>query len=1073
MNNNWIARTVRISLIGVVLVMIGLLAYQQRVGAEAAGATRVEQAWNNIRLSASYAFSGDAVIKTIPLPTVGNIGRFSKTDSLYLEGNNDLRRNNLQLALWGGAVSAADSSTAYQMRIKDGRTETRAGDGAWQASDSADLAFAPEGDFLAFLDFAKDIVYVGDEMVGRQQVAKYSFAIDGSAYADRLRQITQERLVANRTLPRGAAVQAPAHLAQMTGQGELWVDARGLPLREIIRLQIPAVAGADYRTEAELSVHFTKVEGLPAASVWGQAVAKAGLALQRLNLPSPAQATGNLGLMAATLLLALLVARPKRRTLVVVHVAVAAILIVGPLARTGVISAEADQIAAYQAQVEQTAAQTANTSAASVSQANVPQPLVPLKSLDLRSSNSSADSDNDGLTDEIEDRIGTSPLNKDTDLDGISDYDEVAGFVVGGQRWYGNPMWPDTNRDGVIDGLEWNLTTPDRDGDGTPDLYDFDDDGDGVPDDSDISRLTASKDNAGNLVAFNQANPLNLTISGLQANRYTYVSVQLRPTNPDHLWYAFNVMNWPKDEKGNMQDWDNKTLFDYCVATGGSNCNMTPDANGDIKLVPMLEVQLNDLSSLPRTTGGALDTQLLAKYSISVQPAGNGGYYVYVPLNLVEDKDTGQKVAFSAQLLYQTGATWQPQQVRLSWGVQVLNEQYANPDAYAAVTNKIAGNKLTILHAYYNDFYLTGLNVREDRGVEMAIVYEDPATDPDVTEDDALVHMMSGLDRSFLVNRDCDLTDNQGYCIGDGQRDITIPVIKQRWDRLSNSGATSGQRWGIAQNRLRVETHSFAHEDEATMVAGGQYAPAILNTHFSGTAATKPSLLFVREARFRASNIDMRAGSNSNIAWTGRNVQVNLTDVPEMITGGYTLSPYRYVSNSWVRQTSQEYLAELENRYPLAQSNPGSPPAVPVEQQSAIVIITMGGTTGSEQVLSQNGATGLGSALTSNGAIRLQAADIRDEDLRRVYEQALASAGKAVPYLAMDAMLKNTGLSRQAWKELNFYIVGNMEVKGNFIFTQEQLNVLDKKLAVQRAMAQGDINRIARFGRAMVGPMLS
>ena len=53
---------------------------------------------------------------------------------------------------------------------------------------------------------------------------------------------------------------------------------------------------------------------------------------------------------------------------------------------------------------------------------------------------------------------------------------------------------------------------------------------------------------------------------------------------------------------------------------------MTPDANGDIKLVPMLEVALSDLSSLPRTGSGALDEALLEKYGISVQPAGNGGY---------------------------------------------------------------------------------------------------------------------------------------------------------------------------------------------------------------------------------------------------------------------------------------------------------------------------------------------------------------------------------------------------------------------------------------------------------------
>ena len=49
MNNKLTTRIVRMSLVGVSLLVIGLLVYQQRSGAEAAAATRVEQAWNNIR----------------------------------------------------------------------------------------------------------------------------------------------------------------------------------------------------------------------------------------------------------------------------------------------------------------------------------------------------------------------------------------------------------------------------------------------------------------------------------------------------------------------------------------------------------------------------------------------------------------------------------------------------------------------------------------------------------------------------------------------------------------------------------------------------------------------------------------------------------------------------------------------------------------------------------------------------------------------------------------------------------------------------------------------------------------
>lgn len=199
------------------------------------------------------------------------------------------------------------------------------------------------------------------------------------------------------------------------------------------------------------------------------------------------------------------------------------------------------------------------------------------------------------------------------------------------------------------------------------------------------------------------------------------MDLQLRPTNPDRLWYAFNVLNWPQDELGNMQDWDNATLFDYCVANGGTDCAMSPDANGDIKFIPTLEVTLPDLSAMPRTTNGQLDNDLLASYGISIQPKGDGSYLAYVPVNLVEDPVTGEKVAFSGKLLYQAGATWQPQQVRLVWMISVLNEAgaYNGADEAAKIIRDGNGqgeNSMTMLHAYDDSFYLTGMNVHEARG---------------------------------------------------------------------------------------------------------------------------------------------------------------------------------------------------------------------------------------------------------------------------------------------------------------------------------------------------------------------
>ena len=96
------------------------------------------------------------------------------------------------------------------------------------------------------------------------------------------------------------------------------------------------------------------------------------------------------------------------------------------------------------------------------------------------------DADMDGLRDSVERRIGTNPMNPDTDGDGIRDRDEVGPNEA-------RPV--DTNGDGRIDAVD-----PDDDGDGVPTLderpmgrdantdgdanpdhLDTDDDGDGIP----------------------------------------------------------------------------------------------------------------------------------------------------------------------------------------------------------------------------------------------------------------------------------------------------------------------------------------------------------------------------------------------------------------------------------------------------------------------------------------------------------------------------------------------------------------------------------------------------------------
>ncbi|MCB0083941.1 MAG: hypothetical protein KDE47_23535, partial [Caldilineaceae bacterium] len=794
---------------------------------ELAAAPQVEQAWHNGRSSTQYAFSADIQIKTIPLPTAGNIGRFSQTDSLYVEGTNNLAQNTIQMALWGGSVSVADRANAYQVRTQHGRTETRIGDGEWQTSNESAIAFATEGDFLAFLDVVQNVALATDRLPAAGEpacalldcdhLAVYTFDLDSRAYAQKLTRISQQQLQRSGQLPPGATIQIPPHLANISGAGELWVDGRGLPVRQSVTIAMPPTPSADNRTETVMDIYFSGYQSDPPLFAALPGLDALSRSRARIELPTTSEVSMSMSLFTLAVLGMVILIRPGRRVRAAVTVVMLIAIILTPTLQVQAGALAMDRLSAKQAnQAATDAAQAAGQKVlASQYAARFAAPYTPPRSvLNLPADaptlqSTTLDSDGDGLTDSMEELIGTSPYSSDTDDDTISDSDEVYGFLYNNKRWYGNPLEADSNGDSIIDSMEWTPGAPDSDGDGTPDLYDDDDDNDGVPDDIDISRLVAGQDNMGNAVTFSRANPLQLTVDGLQTGSYTFVDLQLRPTDPDHLWYAYNVLNWPHDEKGNMQDWDGKTFFDHCVATGGGNCQMTPDANGDIKLVPMLEITVRDLNTLPAKADGSLDTELLANYNITVQPSGTltDTYLVYARLNLVEESVTGNKVAFQTQLLYQPKATWNPQQVRMVWAVNALNEQYADPEsakARLAAQNGRGDNVVTVLHTYDDEFQLTGFNVREDRGVDMAIVYEDPALDPALNEDDALAQMTYGLENSFLTNRDCDFLDNQGQCVGNGRRDITIPEIYRRWNHATNSGITAGEMWGLDANYLNV-----------------------------------------------------------------------------------------------------------------------------------------------------------------------------------------------------------------------------------------------------------------------------
>ena len=82
------------------------------------------------------------------------------------------------------------------------------------------------------------------------------------------------------------------------------------------------------------------------------------------------------------------------------------------------------------------------------------------------------DSDGDFLPDDVEVLLGTDPNNRDSDHDGLFDYNEI----FGGMSYHHNDAVPDQDQDGLIAALD-----ADENGDGRNDGLDVDSDGDGIP----------------------------------------------------------------------------------------------------------------------------------------------------------------------------------------------------------------------------------------------------------------------------------------------------------------------------------------------------------------------------------------------------------------------------------------------------------------------------------------------------------------------------------------------------------------------------------------------------------------
>src|ERR1041385_7391398 len=117
----------------------------------------VRGAWERPRAGGAYRFTSDVTQSTVPTATVMNVGRSGRTETYHLEGQNSVRDARLEMRLWSDSGRVLVDKSGAGVRLENGQTFVRQGDGEWKATESVADGVAPQGDVMAYLAAVKDV----------------------------------------------------------------------------------------------------------------------------------------------------------------------------------------------------------------------------------------------------------------------------------------------------------------------------------------------------------------------------------------------------------------------------------------------------------------------------------------------------------------------------------------------------------------------------------------------------------------------------------------------------------------------------------------------------------------------------------------------------------------------------------------------------------------------------------------------------------------------------------------------------------------------------------------------------
>ncbi len=785
---------------------------------------------------------------------------------------------------------------AQEILITGNELYEREGD-RWVRKDEVAPLPGVNADALSLLAVARDVrtLEPAERLTGHYQ--RVAFALHSS---DVLRYLLAQW---GQVDPLALAL-AEAQGLRYEGSGELWIDDTGLPARMVLNLEMSRPGEEGYRSSALSTADYADFGAQMAPELFDPTISPLSGSTTS-PLPGSGMTAEQLShwvlfvvALLGTLALCQLLVSNRSRT----KTALVSVLLVIALASPHAASAAAA--------VGNTAGEESQPAAPTPADSEVVQMLREARAISTRHSHAvgnpasnplvdTGDEDQDGLPNGYELRLGTNPFIADTDMDGLTDYEEVVGVQCPGdpeiEAVETNPLLPDSNGDGLRDGdefyggqcrrLDYVKPGPDKPGGyiayGKPYAWSDDNDFDGVPDGLDLSPFSSSHELGGGGDYFETndggtyytdkvyySNPgSNLSFETLDSDPTTavapypfYVELQVRADELMMRAAYKKALEWPKDLEGNIRNHGEGA--DAAIASFFAGEELF--SSGMLEVVPYLQATVAE-EDLPSVVA-------MQQYGITatkqVADCATGCTYAMV-IPLVPVERNGQVFALQAKALhdFEDGdqsfhRRWDD--VRLKWAVRGDVVRANDEGEYRPSPTGNYG-----LIVYDTPYKVTGLSFSRQGGTDMFVAAAIPPGGPESLDDGPVALLRGGMEAQFLSGR------------------LGINDIGARFN--SPSSATITETWGITSTyHVRYgERYQYPHLDIALLTTMQQTTRSVLNLVYPAHDR-EPTLILASQQRTSTINADDI--SSADLA----DLTVNACRKPMITSRSLKLQTYRW-----------------------------------------------------------------------------------------------------------------------------------------------------------------------------------